>query len=181
MRSSGFRLEGSHASAHAALKAIAISPPDIVLMDIRMPGMSGIEGTRRLKAVLPNLIIVMVTGLNDSQSIGQALDAGGDDYLIKPFSASQLLVTLTVCCLRRRLKPSRAKQEGISSTEAWPLSARQRAIADLVSTGRRNKEIAAEMHVTVAAVESQLKKVFIKVHASNRAEMVHRLHDGRPG
>lgn len=181
MRSAGFRWVGSHASAQEALVAIAISAPHAVLMDIRMPGMSGIECTRRLKAVLPSLIIVMVTGLDDSQSIDEALDAGGEDYLIKPFSASQLLAMLTVCFSRRRQKPFDTRQEGIHSAEAWPLSARQRAIADLVSTGHRNKEIAGMMHVSIAVVQSQLKKIFIKVHASNRVEMVNRLHAGRSG
>src|SRR6185503_11030432 len=84
---------GEYGSANEALAEFPKLLPHVVLMDIRMPVMSGIECTRRLKCIVPRLIVIMVSGLHHDDAFAQAMEAGADDYLAKPVSASQFLAT----------------------------------------------------------------------------------------
>ena len=90
-----FRCVGSYATGEEALRGVPDVRPEVVLMDIQMPGISGIESMHRLKQKLPGLIVVLVSGLADPDTMAKALAAGGDGYLTKPFTASQCLATLT--------------------------------------------------------------------------------------
>ena len=160
----------SYSSGAAALAGIPRSTAQIVLMDIRMPGISGIECTRRLKALLAHLNIIMLTVLDDVTTIRLAVEAGCDAYLIKPFSTGQLLATLTCC------RPDAARKgvnlSAVSAREV--LNPREISVADLVSQGFADKEIACRLRVSEAVVEKLLKRVRRKLHAANRAEVAHR-------
>src|SRR5713226_2002368 len=83
-QSGEFSCAGCYASGEAAIREVPKISPKVVLMEVRMPGISGIECTRRLKAMLPGLIVVLVSRLLDSQTMSKALQAGGDGYLTKP-------------------------------------------------------------------------------------------------
>src|SRR5439155_21319717 len=127
----------SYSSGDAALVGIPRSTAKIVLMDIRMPGMSGIECTRRLKALLPHLNILMLTVLDDVTTFRLAVEAGCDAYLIKPFATTQLLATLTCC------RPH-ATSTGVNcSADAQRelLDPRETALPDLGSHGFADQEI----------------------------------------
>src|SRR5436190_3262153 len=89
-----FRCVGSYASGEEAMRGVPSMRPEVVLMDIRMPGISGIESMRLLKKTMPGLIVVLASGLADPETMAKALAAGADGYLTKPFSASQCLATL---------------------------------------------------------------------------------------
>src|ERR1700741_1082284 len=87
----GFRCVGKYGCAEAALRGLPVERPDVVLMDINMGGMSGIECVGRLKAVCPGMQIVMLTIYEDSEKIFQALSAGASGYLLKRLSPTRLL------------------------------------------------------------------------------------------
>jgi len=162
----------SYLSGDAALLGIPRSTAQIVLMDIRMPGMSGIECTRRLKALFPDLKIIMLTVLDDATNFRQSLEAGCDAYLIKPFSTAQLLATL-ICC---RLHAANTGVNLSADSRCELLDPREIAVANLVSDGFADKEIACRLRVSEALVEKLLKRVRRKLHAANRAQVAHRFH-----
>src|SRR5881396_3768623 len=93
-QSGGYRCVGSYPSSEEALREIPGAHPGIVLMDVRMPGISGIECMRRLKGRLPGLIVVLVSDLTDLETMSAALAAGGDGYLTKPIAVAQCLATV---------------------------------------------------------------------------------------
>ena len=168
----GFYCLNSYSSGDAALAGIPRSTAEIVLMDIRMPGISGIECTRRLKALLPHLNIVMLTVLDDLTTFRLAVEAGCDAYLIKPFSTAQLLATLTCCRLHAAITGVNVSADA----QRELLDPREIAVADLVSQGFEDKEIACQLRVSEAVVEKLLKRVRRKLHAANRAQVAHRFH-----
>ncbi len=98
---------GSYSSGVEALNGILFSASDVVLMDVRMPGMSGIESTRQLKIVRPHLLIIMISGFDDPDAAARALEAGADAYLTKPFSLGQFFEILGDCLQRRKLRADR--------------------------------------------------------------------------
>ena len=88
---------GSFSGGEEALKGIPSSASEVVLIDVRMPGMSGMECTRQLRNVRPGLVIIMISGFDHPDTLAQALEAGADAYLAKPFSIGRFLATLAVC------------------------------------------------------------------------------------
>jgi len=88
---------GSFSGGVEAVKAILSSASEVVLTDVRMPGMSGMECARQLRNVGPHLVIIMISGFDHPDTFAQALEAGADAYLTKPFSIGRVLETLTVC------------------------------------------------------------------------------------
>lgn len=109
-RSGTFRCVASYASGEEAVREVPRVRPEIVLMDIRMPGISGLECMQELKQAIPGLIVVLVSGLTDPETMASAMEAGGDGYLTKPFTASECLAALTFA-LRARTPNSRAIHE----------------------------------------------------------------------
>jgi DNA-binding NarL/FixJ family response regulator len=185
-RSSGFRLAGSHASAQAALDAIATSAPDVVLMDIRMPGMSGIECTRRLRAILPSIVIIIVSGVKDAEAIGLAAAAGSDDYLEKPLSESQLLATVKFAFLRRASLQaatlnSPSARGDTDTTHLQRLNQRERQLLQWLDDGLLYKEMADRLHGSLAGVRKHLHKMYVKLNVSNRTEAVKRAREDLSG
>src|SRR5438128_1791858 len=96
-KSGGFVCAGLYATGSEALSEIPLVIPEVVLMDIRMPGISGMECARQLRNVRPHLVIIMISGFDHPDTLAQALKAGADAYLTKPFSIAGFLQTLTVC------------------------------------------------------------------------------------
>jgi DNA-binding NarL/FixJ family response regulator len=167
-----FHCLNSYSSGDAALVGIPRCPAEIVLMDIRMPGMSGIECTRRLKALLPHLKIIMLTVLDEVATFHRAVEAGCDAYLIKPFSTAQMLASL-ICC---RLPAAGTGVNVSADARREALDPREIAVANLVSRGLTDKQIADQLRVSKAVVEKLLKRVRRKLHAANRAQVAHRFH-----
>jgi DNA-binding NarL/FixJ family response regulator len=187
--SSDLRWLASDGNGLEALAGIVATNPMVVLMDIQMPGMSGFECTRRLKAIRPEIVVVMVTGLADSDSVLAAVEAGGDGYLVKPFALGQCLATIT-CSVRRarwRLEPpkSSAEEEAARVTQgaaAWDrLTVRERKIMEMIECGLRNKEIADRLSVSVFTVQKVVHRIFEKLHVDNRIEAMAKCFDWRQG
>jgi len=181
----GVEFVKGYGSGEAALKGIPGSGADVVLMDIRMPGMDGTECTRQLKARMPWLRIIMTTGLLDAQWMIESRRAGADGCLTKPVSPAQVFAWITWTFSSRRQDHEWAEQRpadqssgsaGNSSPNHTPLNSRENAVADLVSQGYRDKEIADQLHLGVCVVENLVKSVRRKLNASNRAQVASLIH-----
>ncbi len=163
-----------------ALRVIPQEQPDVVLMDIFLPRMSGIECTSRLKALLPQTQIIILTAMDDQELVFLALEAGADGYLLKRTKPSDLRSALldvlgggapmTSQIARRVIESFRQKAK--IRDESAHLSVREEQILVLLSQGYPNKLIADKLELSIDTVCSHLKHVFNKLHVSSRTEAV---------
>ena len=163
-----------------ALRVIPEIKPDVVLMDIFLPRLSGIECTARLKQSMPELRIVILTAMNDEELVFMALEAGADGYLLKRTKPSELRSALldvlgggapmTSEIARRVIESFRLKAK--TRDESLHLSVREEQILVLLSKGHANKAIADRLEISVDTVCHHLKHVFEKLHVSSRTEAV---------
>jgi DNA-binding NarL/FixJ family response regulator len=165
-------------SAEEALRVIPEVPPDVILMDIFLPRMSGIECTARLKAILPHTPIIILTAMDDEELIFMALEAGADGYLLKRTKPADLRTALLEVLeggapmsseiARRVITSFRGKAR--NRDESLHLSTREEQILLLLSKGSTNKMIADHLELSVVTVCHHLKHVFEKMHVSSRTE-----------
>lgn len=168
------------ATGEEALRTIPMESPDVVLMDIFLPRMSGIECTVRLKSLLPETQIIILTAMDDQELVFLALEAGADGYLLKRTKPSDLRTAMldvlgggapmTSQIARRVIESFRQKAK--IRDESTRLSLREEQILVLLSQGYSNKMIADKLDLSVDTVCSHLKHVFIKLHVSSRTEAV---------
>ena len=166
------------ASAEEALTIIPLKNPDVVLMDIFLPRMSGIECVARLKAKLPDIQIVILTAMDNQELLFMALQAGADGYLLKRTKPADLRRALLdvlsggvpmTSQIARRLIESFRKQPK-DKDESLNLSPREEQILQLVSKGDSNKLIAEHLDMSFDTVRTHLKRVFKKLHVKSRTE-----------
>jgi len=173
-----FQCVGSYASGEEALLGIPQSGAQVVVMDVKLPGMSGIECTRRLKALLPRLVIVMVTGLDDPRTIDLARECGADQFLPKPFTPKQLLVTLSFCIPRPKVHALTHQSSGeVGRREGLrrpPLTQRENEFMKYLAEGIPYKQIAPRMGVGYWRVHKLQRQVFKKLGAHSGIEAVRR-------
>jgi len=170
----------SCASGEEALRVIPLEQPDAVLMDIFLPRMSGIECTSRIKELLPQTQIVILTAMDDHELVFMALEAGADGYLLKRTKPSELRTALldvlgggapmSSQIARRVIESFRRKAQ--SRNESTRLSVREEQILLLLSQGYSNKMIANKLDLSIDTVCSHLKHVFSKMHVRSRTEAV---------
>ena len=163
-----------------AVRVIPAEQPDVILMDIFLPRMSGIECTVRLKALLPGSQIVILTAMDDQELVFLALEAGADGYLLKRTKPADLRAALldvlgggapmTSQIARRVIESFRLKAK--TRDESVRLSVREEQILVLLAQGFSNKLIADKLEISIDTVCSHLKHVFEKLHVSTRTEAV---------
>jgi len=165
-------------TAEEALKEIPNHQPDIVLMDIQLPNISGIECTARLKQLLPSVQIIMVTVYEDTERIFKALRAGACGYLLKRCTPEELVSAIREvrqggAPMSRDIarKVILSFQEPATATaEVEGLSPREREIVQLVAEGLPNKQIASRLGLTDGTVRWHLRHVYHKLHVRSRTE-----------
>lgn len=169
-------------SGEEAVRTIPQVKPDVVLMDIFLPRMSGIECTARLKMLMPNLQIVILTAMDDKELVFMALEAGADGYLLKRTKPADLRnalldvlhggVPMTSQVARFVIESFRRKGKGKGSLkgEVAQLSLREEQILQLLSQGYSNKMIADKLHLSVDTVCTHFKHVFAKLQVNSRTE-----------
>lgn len=178
--SQNIRCVSTHRSAEEAIKQIPAKQPDVVLMDINLPGMSGIDCVRKLKTLLPQTQILMLTMYEDTGQIFNSLAAGASGYLLKRTPPAKLLEAIEE--VNRGSSPMSGKIARIvveyfqntksAASEADALSKREREILDSLSKGYRDKEIAEALSISVDTVHSHLKNIYEKLHVHSRTEAV---------
>jgi DNA-binding NarL/FixJ family response regulator len=179
-RSASVRCVHTYASAEEALKHIPGHPPAVVLMDIRLPGMSGIECTARLKAACPDICIVMLTTYGDSDSIFEALRAGASGYLLKRVTPEVLVKSIMDAhgggapmssqIARQVVGFFHAQSPGAPTETA--LTTREQELLSLLAKGRHYKEIADGLGIAVDTVRSHIRRIYEKMHVHSRTEAV---------
>lgn len=179
-RAPGFRCVGSFDTAEAALKRLPAIEPDVVLMDINLPGMSGIECTSRLKEKLPRTQILIVTVYADNEHVFDALRMGASGYLLKCTEPEDLLRSITEVMhdgapmsgrIARKVIATFRKPASAATAKA-KLTRREEEILELISRGYANKEIAAKFGTSVETVRTQLRHVYEKLHVHSRTEAI---------
>src|SRR5436190_2957638 len=181
-RAHGFTCVSSHRSAEAALEEVPGHKPDVVLMDINLPRMSGIDCVRQLKGLLPATQYVMLTVYEDADVIFKSLLAGAVGYLLKgrAVSATQVLEAVRDAArggsplnslIARKIVQYFHHQPARAGTEQ-PLSAREREVLELLSKGLPYKEIADLLGVNIETVRKHCHNIYEKLQVSSRTEAV---------
>jgi len=183
-----FRCVCACGTAEEALKSLPKHQPEIVLMDIQLPNMSGIECTAQLKQLLPSAQIIMVTVYEDTDRIFKALRAGACGYLLKRCSPEELISAVRE--VRQGGAPMSREiarkvivsfQEPLAvAAEVEELSPREREILELVASGFPNKQIADRLGLTDGTVRWHLRHVYNKLHVRSRTEAALKFRSNKP-
>jgi DNA-binding NarL/FixJ family response regulator len=175
---SGLQCSGAYASAEEALSLIPKTETEVVIMDINLPKMSGIECVHRLKAEHPALQIIMLTVYEDSDLIFKALQAGANGYLLKRSAPDKILEAIVDVSrggapmssnIARKVVQS-FQNKGLSFEDHANLTRREEEILGCVVRGLINKEIADELSVSVETIRVHLKSIYEKLHVRSRTE-----------
>jgi DNA-binding NarL/FixJ family response regulator len=179
-RQANMRCVGTFSSAESAIVDIPKLKPELVLMDINLPGMSGVECVRTLSQQMPGLLIVMLTVYDDDDDVFNSLAAGASGYLLKPVRAQALVEAIEEVYaggapmsikIARRVVQAFKKPVQIPN-EVAELTAREREVLDLLSKGFQSKEIASELGMSYWTVETHVAHIYQKLHVRSRAQAV---------
>jgi DNA-binding NarL/FixJ family response regulator len=149
--------------------------PDVVLMDLRMPGMDGVAATARLRELAPAIPVLVLTTYDTDADIVRALEAGATGYLLKDATREELLDAIRSAAVGRSvLAPTVASRlvARMAAPARSALSAREIEVLELVARGRTNKEIARALHLSEATVKTHLVHSFSKLGVEDRTEAV---------
>jgi DNA-binding NarL/FixJ family response regulator len=176
----GMRCISAFPSAEEALENIPKQKPDVVLMDIHLGGISGIECTRRLKSKDPERLVMMLTAYQDDELIFQALKAGANGYLLKQTPPAEVLAAIHEVhqggapmsgnIARKVIRSFHESEQSGSDTDR--LTLREREILDLLAKGYHYKEISDLLVISYATVNSHVKSIYSKLHVTSRIEAV---------
>lgn len=176
-------------SAEKALAGITPSEFDMVLMDIKLPGMSGIDCTRLLKQKYPGIKIMMCTVFEDDEKIFRAIAAGASGYLLKRTEPSALIQSIkelmdggAPISSRVARKVLFAFRQTMPQTPVEsPLSEREKEVLSLIAAGLRNKEVADKLSVSNATIKSHIYSIYQKLHVNSRVEAINKFRNQPKG
>ena len=179
-RAEGFKCVSQYGSAEAALAALPKDSPEVVLMDINLPGMNGVECVRQLKQVAPQIQSVMLTVYEDTDNIFAALAAGASGYLLKRTKTAELLEALRevnrggspmTTHIARKVTQSFQKA-GPSPQPTENLSQREQEVLDCLSNGFLYKEIDDKLGISYETVHTYIRRIYEKLQVRTRTEAV---------
>jgi DNA-binding NarL/FixJ family response regulator len=179
----GHQVVGQAGTGDEAVALADALRPDLVLMDIRMPGLSGLDATVQIKARQPETVIVILTVSEEEDDLFAAIQAGAHGYLLKNVESSQFRTLLeavargeaaiTPATAARIIQAFRQREAG-RRPETEHLTERELEVLQLVTAGLRNKEIAARLGISENTVKFHLRHILDKLHAQSRAEVAAR-------
>jgi DNA-binding NarL/FixJ family response regulator len=178
--SAGFRCISIYGSAEAALQHLPADRPDVVLMDINMAAMDGIECARRLKAMMPSVQIVMLTVYDDTEQIFKALAAGATGYLLKRLDPDELLEAIREVqtggspmsnSIARKVVASFQEAHRVGAEQNM-LSVREQAVLDFLAQGLAYKQIGDQLGISINTIRTHLRHIYEKLHVQSRTEAV---------
>jgi DNA-binding NarL/FixJ family response regulator len=183
-KTGAFQFVSQYSSAEEALARLPAERPAVVLMDIKMEGMNGIECVRRLKAKMPEVQVIMLTVFEDLELIFDALKAGASGYLLKRQPPQKLVEAIREVVeggspmsapIARKvvqlLQSSAIRRQG-SGEDSMELSARERDVLDQLAAGQGYKQTADNLGVSIHTVRSYVRRIYEKLHVHTRAEAV---------
>jgi DNA-binding NarL/FixJ family response regulator len=178
----GLRCVGAHATGEEGLRDIPKEKPDVVLMDINLPGMNGIQCVARLKKHLPNLQVLMLTTYDDGDLIFDSLRAGANGYLLKNMPQAEMVQAVqqvhaggAPMSLQVARKVINHFHQTKPASELEQLSARELEILRLLAKGHRYKEIADQLGISICTVRTHVSAVYEKLHVHSRTEAAMKL------
>jgi DNA-binding NarL/FixJ family response regulator len=172
------------ATAEEALRQLPVSSPEVVLMDIQLPKLSGIECTAQLKQLLPSLQVIIVTVYEDTERISAALSAGACGYLLKRCTSGELVTAIREACLGGVPMPREIARKVIAAfrqpltavAEIEELRPSEMKVLELLGHGLSNKEIANRLGLSNNTVRWHLENIYTKLHVKSRTEAVLKFH-----
>jgi len=179
-RTEDFRCVSDYGSAEDALKQLPQVRPDVVLMDINLPGMNGVECVRQLKQLLPQTQVMMLTVYEDTENIFNALTAGASGYMLKRTSTKELLEAIqevhrggSPMTMHIARKVVQSFQRTTATAPAGDnLSEREQQVLDLLSQGLMYKEIADKLEISYETVHTYIRRIYEKLQVRTRTEAV---------
>jgi DNA-binding NarL/FixJ family response regulator len=180
--SDGFACLKTYATAEDAVEELPSLTPDVVLMDIHLPGMSGIEAVRKLKSQCPDTQFIMSTIYEDDENIFESLKAGASGYLLKKTAPAKIMDAITEVYnggspmssqIARKVIASFQQQNPIDETQV--LTPKEKEILKELSKGLRYKEIADVMQISMETVRSHARHIYEKLHVQSRTEALNKV------
>ena len=186
LRARGLEVVGEASDGLEALYKARLLRPDVILMDIRMPGLNGLEATRLIKTELPEIKIVMLTVSDEDQDLFEAIKSGAEGYLLKSMHADEFFTLLESIergeipippsmasrILNEFVRHGRRSSPPDNASDRESLTERETEVLQLVVQGFSNREIANTLTISENTVKFHLKNILAKLHARNRAEAV---------
>ena len=175
----GYRVVGEAGDAEAALSTVVALRPDVVIMDVRLPGRSGIEACRDIRSECPDTKVLMLTAYADDEALFSSIMAGAAGYVLKQVRGTELVDAIAqVACGRSLLDPSvtarvlaRVRGESVAGAEGVDeLTAQERKILDLVAEGMTHRQIAEKVFLAEKTVKNYVSNILMKLGLSRRAE-----------
>lgn len=174
---------GEAGSGDDALVLVAREAPDVVVMDIRMPGMDGIEATRRIVASGASARVLVLTTFDDDEYVYGALRAGASGFVVKDMALDDILAAVRVVAGGEAIVAPRVTRLLVAhflSDAPAPgprrvldqITEREREVLTLIGQGRSNHEIAGDLHITVATVKAHVARLLTKLDARDRVQLV---------
>jgi DNA-binding NarL/FixJ family response regulator len=188
----GFAVAGEAGTGAEAITQADALTPDVILMDIMMPDMNGIEATRRILADHPHIGIIMLTMLEDDDSLFAAMCAGARGYILKGADKAEVLKTVGAVAEGQALFGAAIaarltaffQRGGMRDTAVTPfpdLTDRERELLTLIAQGRNNQEIADQLHISGKTVSNHISNIFNKLQVADRAQAIVKARDAGLG
>jgi RNA polymerase sigma factor (sigma-70 family) len=179
-RAEGFRCVSDYGNAEDALKDLPRVKPEVVLMDINLPGMNGVECVRQLKPVLPTVQVMMLTVYEDTDNIFNALAVGASGYMLKRTPQAELLEAIrdvhrggspmTTHIARKVVQSFQRSQASAAQTDS--LSEREQQVLELLAQGLIYKEISEKLGISYETVHTYIRRIYEKLQVRTRTEAV---------
>ena len=181
LNSSEFKLSGSFDNAEDAVEYFVTQPVDVIIMDINLPGMSGIECVRQIKDKQPGTQILMFTIFEDSERIFEALRAGANGYLVKRTEPNKLLEALKELYEGGAPMSAMIAKKVVSSFQSqeksnFNLTDTENKILQLLSKGFLYKEVSSKLEISEASIRKRIHQIYEKLHVSNRTEALNKVY-----